>query len=92
MEAYLKDLWTRIKADAKRAHKSLTMIVNSASALLSSVWLYLQTNPTALQDVLGILPQLSGLLDPKVLTAITFSVNLLNIALRFKTDKPMRAK
>lgn len=92
MKAYLKDMLDRIKADALKAHKSMTAVVNALSAALASVWLYLMSNPEALHQAMELLPQLADLLSPKVLTVLTLGMNLLNIALRFKTDGRMANK
>lgn len=88
----LKDLWEKIKADAVNVHKSWTTWLNFISAALASLWLFLLSNPDALTQVLAFLPQLEGLLSPKVLTYITLGVNVVNFALRFKTDKALADK
>lgn len=86
MAAWLKDILQRIKEDLAGAYKSWTIVLNTISGALASAWLYLLSNPDALTQVQSFLPQLEGLLSPKMLTVVTLGINVLNFILRFKTS------
>jgi hypothetical protein len=86
MKAWMQDLLKRIREDAAKAYKSWTVVINAISAGLGGAWLYLMANPDVLAQAQAVLPQLDGLLSPKVLTLVTMAFNVINVILRFKTS------
>lgn len=89
---WMKDLLQRIKEDTAKAYKSWTVWFNGVLAALNGAWLYLLANPDLLQQAHDALPQLDGMLSPKVLTALTVCINLVNVALRYKTSARLADK
>lgn len=92
MKDWLKDLLQRIKEDLAHAYKSWTIRFNTALATLNGAWLYLLANPDVMAQAQAALPQLEILLSPKLMTGLTIAINLVNLALRFKTTSRLADK
>ena len=75
-------MWSRLKAKLRGCRKSLTARFNifAGSALLALP--YIQEN----------LPQLQEYMSPDVYRYLMGCVVLVNLALRFKTDRPLEEK
>lgn len=82
MTAWLKDNLIRLRADAARAHKSMTIWFNGIAG----------TVVLALPFAQDQLPQLQGYLPPGVYHYLMGVVVAGNIILRFKTRSALAAK
>jgi len=82
MQAWLKDLWTRFKADFAKAHKSMTIWFNAvAGAVVVAL-------PLAQEQ----LPQLQDYLPAGLYHYLMGGVVAGNIVLRFRTRSALAAK
>ena len=82
MQAWLNDLWLRFRADAAKAHKSMTIWFNAiAGAAVVAL-------PLAQEQ----LPQLQDYLPAGLYHYLMGTVVACNIILRFKTRSALAAK
>lgn len=79
---WLKDKWNHIKADIRKAHKSLTMWFNGVLGTLLIFWPDIAANVSSVQAYLT--PSLYG----KLVIALAIG----NVILRMKTTQALRDK
>ena len=82
MKHYLLDLWDKVRADAARAHKSMTIWFNSVMGMVV----------VALPSAQDQLPQLQEYLPAGMYHYLMGALIVGNIILRFKTTTALAAK